>query len=106
MAQKRADRCEYCGEPLKRARVRVYRRRGPRHVLFENVPALVCRLCGHRAFEAAAVDAMEHALDAPASKRPSVRLTVTSLKPLRRRRALGYGVSPAALRGMNRDGAK
>jgi YgiT-type zinc finger domain-containing protein len=73
-----ADRCEYCGEPLKPARVRVYRRRGARHILFENVPTLVCRSCGHRIFEAAAVEAMEHALDRPAAKTRAVRLMVVS----------------------------
>jgi YgiT-type zinc finger domain-containing protein len=76
--RKFVDRCEYCGEPLKAARARVYRRRGARHILFENVPALVCRSCGHRIFEAAAVEAMEHALDRPAAKRRTVRLTVVS----------------------------
>ena len=72
------ERCEYCGEPLKPARVRVYRRRGARLILFENVPALVCRSCGHRVFEAVAVEAMEHALHQPTAKRRTVRLTVVS----------------------------
>jgi YgiT-type zinc finger domain-containing protein len=76
--RKVADRCEYCGEPLKPARVRVYRRRGPHHVLFENVPALACHSCGHRLFAAAAVEAMEHALDRPAAKTRTIRLMVVS----------------------------
>jgi YgiT-type zinc finger domain-containing protein len=75
---KPVDRCEYCGEPLKAARVRVYRRRGVQYVLFENVPALVCRSCGHRLLEAAAVEAIEHALARPAARRRTVRLTVIS----------------------------
>jgi YgiT-type zinc finger domain-containing protein len=76
--RKRVERCEYCSEPLRPARVRVYRRRGAHHVLFENVPALVCRSCGHRFFNAHAVEAMEHALDQPSAKRRTVRLTVIS----------------------------
>ena len=73
---KSTERCEYCDEPLVRARVRVYRRRGKSHVLFERVPAQVCRACGHRVFEARAVEAMEHALNHPTSKKRTVRLTV------------------------------
>jgi len=59
------DRCEHCDERLRPARVRVYRYRRKHHVLFEKVPALVCNACGHRVFEAAAVEAMEHALKNP-----------------------------------------
>ncbi len=69
-------RCEYCGERLKSARVHVYRRRAGRHVLFERVPALVCRSCGHRVFEPAAVEAMENALNEPARGRATVRLVL------------------------------
>lgn len=72
------DHCECCGAALKPARVRVYRRRGARHILFENVPVLVCRSYEHRIFEAAAAEAMEHALDRPVAKRRTVRLTVVS----------------------------
>ena len=41
-----AGPCEHCGSPLARKRVRVYRQRGKRHLLFERVPALVCEECG------------------------------------------------------------
>jgi YgiT-type zinc finger domain-containing protein len=58
-----ADRCEYCGERLFRERSDVYRRRGNRHVLFKDVPALVCRACGHREFAADAVERMEQRLN-------------------------------------------
>lgn len=61
--RKPAETCEYCGEPLQRSRTDVYRRRGKKHFVFENVPALVCRACGHRLFEATAVEDMEEQLD-------------------------------------------
>lgn len=76
--RKPAERCEYCGESLRRGRVRVYRRRGSRHVLFERVPALICRSCGHRIFESDAVEAMEHALDRPRAGKRTARLTIVS----------------------------
>lgn len=71
--------CEYCGEKLERSRVRVYRYRRKRHVLFERVPALVCAGCGHRVFEAAAVEAMEHQLNSPTpAKRRAELMIVTA----------------------------
>jgi len=70
--------CEHCGEPLRAARVSVYRRRGRQHVLFERVAALVCRACGHRVFEAAAVEAMEHVLTQPGARGRTARLLVVS----------------------------
>jgi YgiT-type zinc finger domain-containing protein len=57
------ERCEHCGERLTRRRVSVYRHRGRRHVLFQRVPALVCRACGQRVFDPAAVEAMELTLN-------------------------------------------
>jgi len=60
-----ALRCQPCGEPMRRARVRVYHRRRKRHVLFEHVPALVCDACGQRVFEAQGVEFMEHILSGP-----------------------------------------
>ena len=71
-----AARCEYCGERLAPGRVSVYRRRGRRHVLFQNVPALLCRSCGHREFEAAAVEDMEHRLNQAAPRGRKAELLV------------------------------
>jgi len=72
------DRCEYCGEGTQPARVRVYRQRGPRRVLFERVPALVCRACGHRVFEPAAIETMEAVLLQGHVRGRSVRVSVVS----------------------------
>jgi YgiT-type zinc finger domain-containing protein len=68
--------CEYCRGRLVRARVTVYRRRRKLHVLFERVPALVCRSCGHRVFEASAVEAMEQTLDGPTPGKRTVDLFI------------------------------
>ncbi len=76
--RKVADRCEYCGEITQPARVRVYRQRGPRRILFERVPALMCRACGHRTFEPAAVESMEAVLLQGHVKGRSVRVSVVS----------------------------
>ena len=70
--------CEYCGEPLTRARVSFYRRRRKLHVLFQRVPALVCRACGHRVFEAVAVEAMEYELDRPRTRKRTAELVIVS----------------------------
>ena len=74
-----AEHCEYCGDKLRRARVRVYRYRRRRHVLFPQVPALVCPGCGHRIFEATAVEAMEHQLTHPGPGERHAELVVLSL---------------------------
>ncbi len=58
--------CEARGEPLVRTGVSVYRHRGRLHVLFKSMPALVCRACSQRVFEADAVETMEYALSHPA----------------------------------------
>jgi len=76
---KPGERCEHCGETLSRRRVRVYRRRGKRHVLFQNVPALVCRACGQRVFEATAIEAMEHQLNGPSARKRKAELTIISV---------------------------
>jgi len=58
--------------------VQVYRRRGKKHILFENVAAMVCRVCGQRVFEPSAVEKMEHALRQPSVKKRKVELSVVS----------------------------
>ena len=76
--KKSSELCEYCGEGLQPQRVRVYRYRRRRHVLFQRVPALVCPACGHRLFDAAAVEAMEHQLDSPTVGKRRAELIVVS----------------------------
>ena len=70
------ESCEYCGERLRRERVSVYRQRRRLHVLFKGVPAWVCPGCGHRLFEAAQVEVMEHQLDHPATGRRRAELLI------------------------------
>lgn len=75
---KPGERCEHCRELLVRTRVQVYRYRGGRHVLFKNVPALQCRVCGQRVFEAPAIEAMENALEHPTGRKRKTALTIIS----------------------------
>jgi len=58
------------------ARVKIYRHRRRRHVLFQRVPALLCRACGHRVFEAQAVEAMERRLNNPSTRRRTAELVI------------------------------
>jgi len=47
-------------------------------MLFQRVPALVCRECGQRIFEAEAVEWMEHALASPPPRARKSELLVVS----------------------------
>src|SRR2546430_1377538 len=55
------DVCEYCQAALDpdERRVTVYRHRGGKHFIFEQVPARVCLQCGERYFSAPVVRAMD-----------------------------------------------
>lgn len=44
--------CEYCKGTIVEKRVELYRHKGKNRILFENVPAGVCKLCGSRYFSA------------------------------------------------------
>ena len=59
--------CEYCDSSagLEDRPVTVYRHRGAQHYIFENVPAKVCRHCGHRYFDHDVVEQMEAAMNSP-----------------------------------------
>jgi YgiT-type zinc finger domain-containing protein len=74
--RKSIESCEYCGGRLQGKRVNVYRHWGRRHILFEGVRARVCRHCGHRVFDAPAVEAMEEHLQHPASGARPARLLI------------------------------
>jgi len=76
--KKTAELCEYGGEGWRAQRVRVYRYRRKRHVLFQGMPALVCPACGHRLFDAATVEAMEHQRDTPTAGKCRAELTIES----------------------------
>ena len=75
----KVGRCEHCGGVLRADKVRVYRSRSGRHVLFEGVPALVCTACGFRVFEPDAVEAMEHELKQPRARGRRVALDLVRI---------------------------
>jgi YgiT-type zinc finger domain-containing protein len=54
--------CSLCGGQLEQKQVRVVRERHEQPVLFENVPAKVCKKCGHRWFGLPVVREMEKKL--------------------------------------------
>jgi YgiT-type zinc finger domain-containing protein len=46
------ETCEYCGGPIIEKQVTVYRKVKDQYMLFENVPAGVCKQCGTRYYAA------------------------------------------------------
>jgi len=75
---KPSERCESCREQLVPTLVSVYRHRRGRHILFQNVHALVCRSCGQRIYEPDAVEMMEHALLSRTTRKRQAQLTIVA----------------------------
>jgi YgiT-type zinc finger domain-containing protein len=74
------DSCEYCDASLRAAkrRVTVYRHRGRKHFIFQQVPAQVCSRCGERYFSASVVAAMDRQMRSR-RKRATVAVPVIAL---------------------------
>lgn len=53
------EECEYCGGPIVEKEVTVHRQVEGRYLLFEGVPAGVCKECGTRYFAANVLKRME-----------------------------------------------
>jgi len=70
--------CDSCGGKLVARQVDLYRRRGALRILFERVPAFVCRECGARVFDAPVVEAMERILSHPPKRMKSRSIAVVS----------------------------
>jgi YgiT-type zinc finger domain-containing protein len=79
--RKKRDACEYCQAALDpgERRVTVYRHRGGKHFIFEQVPARVCLQCGERYFSARVVRAMDRQMRAR-RKRTTVAVPVIALR--------------------------
>jgi YgiT-type zinc finger domain-containing protein len=79
--RKKRDACEYCQAALDpdERRVTVYRHRGGKHFIFEQVPARVCLRCGERYFSAHVVRAMDRQMRAR-RKRTTVAVPVIALR--------------------------
>ncbi len=46
------EECEYCHGIIENRKVELYRHKGNKRILFENVPAGICKSCGARYFSA------------------------------------------------------
>lgn len=56
------ETCEYCGGPITEKFVTVHRKFKGQHVLFEHVPAGVCKECGTRYYAANVLKLIEQGL--------------------------------------------
>lgn len=75
------DMCEYCDDSshLEERLVTVYRHRRGQHFIFEQVPARVCRECGHRYFAMDVIEEMDRLMDAPETQERVQPVPVISL---------------------------
>lgn len=75
--------CEYCdGQDGIEARcVTVYRHRKGLHFIFEDVPARVCKACGHKYFTWETVAEMDRLMAAPETLTHTQPVPVVSLSP-------------------------
>lgn len=75
------DFCEYCNTPLPEHEkpITVYRHKGERHFLFQNVPARVCIRCGERYFGAQAARQMDRLMRTRAKPRKTLSVPVINL---------------------------
>lgn len=73
--------CEYCDSlaGLEERRVTLYRHRDGQHFIFEDVPALVCRNCGHRYYSMETVEAMDRYMTDPETLQKTLPVPVVSL---------------------------
>ena len=63
------EECEYCKGPIVEKRVELYRHKGRKRILFENVPAGVCKLCGSRYFSANVLKMIDRLNKKPRAKK-------------------------------------
>ncbi len=56
------ETCEYCGGPLVEKYVTVYRKFKGNYIVFEHVPAGVCKECGTRYYAANVLKLIEESL--------------------------------------------
>ena len=74
-----SDRLCHSSAGLEERHVTVYRQRSGQHFIFEHVPALVCKNCGHRYFDIDIVEAMDTRMADPATLEKAVPVPVVFL---------------------------
>ena len=74
------DPCEYCDGHLDghERLVTIYRHHAGSHLIFENVPARVCRRCGERCFSARVVREMDRLMKEQPLKSVTISVPVIS----------------------------
>jgi YgiT-type zinc finger domain-containing protein len=75
--------CEFCDsiEGLEERSVTVYRHGNGQHFIFEQVPARVCRACGHRYFAWDVAEEMDRLMAAPDTLTHTQPIPVIALSP-------------------------
>ncbi len=73
------EKCEHCGHAITGKRVTLHRIVKGKHVLFENVPAGVCRHCGARYFAANVLKTIEESLRGRRKAERKISVPVYSL---------------------------
>jgi YgiT-type zinc finger domain-containing protein len=68
--------CEYCSGPIEERRVELYRHKGAKRLLFENVPAGVCRSCGARYYSANVLKMLDRMTGSRKTRRKTVQIPV------------------------------
>ena len=68
--------CEYCKGSIEERRVELYRHKGTKRILFENVPAGVCRSCGARYYSANVLKMLDRLNSNHARKRKTVQIPI------------------------------
>lgn len=74
------ETCEYCGGAIVDKRVTLHRKANRRHVLFENVPAGVCRKCGTRNFSANVLKTIQESLRGRRKVKRQIHVDVFSFR--------------------------
>lgn len=70
------ESCEYCCGTIDARRVELYRHKGIKRTLFENVPAGVCRTCGTRYYSANVLKMLDRMSHRPERKAKRVHVPV------------------------------
>jgi YgiT-type zinc finger domain-containing protein len=70
------EECEYCSGIIEERRVELYRHKGIKRVLFENVPAGVCKTCGTRYYSANVLKLLNGLTEKPETKCKTVQVPV------------------------------
>ncbi|OGK01793.1 MAG: hypothetical protein A2350_02495 [Candidatus Raymondbacteria bacterium RifOxyB12_full_50_8] len=70
------EECEYCSGAINERRVELYRHKGSKRMLFENVPAGVCKSCGARYYSANVLKMLDRLTHKSEGTRKTVQIPI------------------------------